>query len=163
MKHISLLFIYLAIAQCSFCQSKYKNGVFLELGGSGSLYSINYERQLPHGLIARLGFAYLPQKAVAFPLTFGKVFGKKNHHLEINGGLLLANYAERQIDNTEIRFNTIFGTGFMGYRFQKPDKRMFYRAGFAFLWRSIYREDQRNDQPQSGFIPWAGISIGYRF
>jgi hypothetical protein len=163
MKHYLLFFIFLAIPQCSFCQSKYKNGVFLELGGSGALYSLNYERQFQRGLVARFGFAYLPQQAIAFPLTFGKIFGKRNHHLEINGGLLAANYAQIQSDNTVIRFNTILGTGFMGYRYQKPDKRMFYRAGFAFLWRSIYQEDQRSDQPNNKFIPWAGISIGYRF
>jgi hypothetical protein len=163
MKHISLLFISLAIAQYSLCQSNYKNGVFLELAGSGGLYSVNYERQLPHGLVARLGFAYL-KTAIAFPLTFGKVFGKKSHHLEINGGLLPANYAERQIDNTEIRINTILGSGFIGYRYQKPDKRMFYRAGFAFLWNYLYRDDQsKNNFVIDRFSPRPGISIGYRF
>lgn len=161
MKHFSLLFIFLAIAHYSYCQSNYKNGVFLELGGSGALYSVNYERQFSHGLVGRLGFSYLPPQTIAFPLTFGKVFGKKNHHLEINAGIVVANSAQTQSDDSVIRITSILGTGFLGYRYQKPDKKIFYRAGFTYFYRFIYTDDIH--EPRTKFMPWAALSIGYRF
>jgi hypothetical protein len=88
----TVIAISLSLLQHSgFSQSTFKNGIFLELGGSGALYSINYERQLPHGLVARLGFTYLPNHEIGFPITIGKVFWKRSHHLEIDAGVLVGN------------------------------------------------------------------------
>lgn len=162
MRHFFVLFIFLAIATISFCQSNYKNGVFLELGGSGALYSVNYERQFSHGLVARLGFSYLPSQTIAFPLTFGKVFGKQNHHLEIDAGVVIANFNETY-NNTVTNRTNILGTGFIGYRYQKPDKKIFYRAGLTYFYRFLYRDDKYDDEPRTKFLPWAALSIGYRF
>jgi hypothetical protein len=156
------ILIFLSIINYSFCQSNFKNVFFLELGGSGALYSINYERQFSHGLVGRFGFAYLPQQIIALPLTFGKVFGKTNHHFEINGGVTVANFPQTYSSNIVIRQTNVLGTGFFGYRYQKPDKRFFYRAGLTFFWRFIYQEDTR-DEPPHKFLPWAAISVGYRF
>jgi hypothetical protein len=158
----TVITISLSLLQHSgFSQSTFKNGIFLELGGSGALYSINYERQLPHGLVARLGFTYLPNQKIGFPITIGKVFWKRSHHLEIDAGVLVGN-SPTTYNNKTVRATTILGTGFLGYRYQKPSGRMFYRAGFTFLYSGLYREivswDDRNR-----FIPWAGVSIGYRF
>jgi hypothetical protein len=133
------------------------------LGGSGALYSVNYERQLPHGLVARIGFTYLPPQTIAFPLTFGKIFGKKSHHFEIDAGVVMANGSQTLSDNSIIRSSTILGTGFLGYRFQKADKRFFYRVGFSFLYRSLYTDYKFDDGPPTKFLPWAALSIGYRF
>ncbi|NOS90357.1 MAG: hypothetical protein HOP30_00395 [Cyclobacteriaceae bacterium] len=160
---IVFLLTFLMIRVSGFSQSNYKNGGFLELGGSGALYSLNYERQLPHGLLARVGFTYLPPRTIAFPLTFGKIFGKKSHHFEIDAGLLLANSSETLSNNSVKRVNVILGTGFVGYRYQKADKRMFYRAGFSCFYRFLYRESYFNDEPPTKFLPWAALSIGYRF
>jgi hypothetical protein len=108
------------------------------LGGSGILYSLNYERQATAAsIIARVGFTFLLPQTIAFPVTLGKVFGKKNHHLEINAGILIANSQQTQSNNSIIRITSIHGSGFIGYRYQKPDKRLFYRAGFSFLHRKL--------------------------
>ena len=36
-----------------------KNNFYIELGGNGGAYSINYERLLSESVLARVGFSYL--------------------------------------------------------------------------------------------------------
>jgi hypothetical protein len=161
-----VLVFLLTAGNFAFSQSNYKNGVFLELGGASKLYSINYERQLSKGFTGRIGLAYL-SNTVAVPVLFGKVFGSKNHHLEISLGATYTNYRTQHYNTLNVlyreeRNNGILLTGFAGYRYQKPEKRFLFRIGFTPLWRRFYSEDTYNDEP-TYFIPWGGMSVGYRF
>lgn len=163
-----LLFTTLFLASISsFCQSKYKNGVFLELAGNGGPYSINYERQLYNSIAGRIGFTYLGNDLL-FPISIGKIFGEGSHHFEINLGLTLYHYrVPVQYKNSTQQqlsfdwFNSLYITSFVGYRYQKSDKRFFYRCGFSPLWRFYNSDPESNTLYQ--FIPWGGISVGYRF
>lgn len=150
----------------AFSQSKYKNGVFLELGGNALLYSLNYERQFSGGFIGRIGIAYFTEDLV-LPMTIGKTFGVRQHHLEVHLGIDLANANTTYYDVNgmlirEVRYNYVLVTGFIGYRYQKPDKRFFFRIGFTPIWRNVYSDDPANDIPRN-VIPWGSLSVGYRF
>ncbi len=161
-----VLVVLLTASNLAFSQSKYKNGVFLELGGASALYSINYERQFYKGFTGRIGLAYI-SNTVTVPVLFGKVFGSKNHHLEISAGATYLNYRTQHYDYLNVLYreetnNGIMLTAFAGYRYQKPDKRFFFRIGFTPIWRRFYSEDKYDDEP-TNFIPWGGMSVGYRF
>jgi hypothetical protein len=129
----------------------YRNTFFAEILGSGYLYSINYEREFKNQFVGRIGFSTFESDFVV-PFTLGKFFGKKSHHFEISAGFDFVNYHS----SDEGRDNGIALTGFLGYRFQKPDNRFQFRAGFT----PIYVP---NDVLGIQFIPSGGISFGYRF
>lgn len=142
------------------CQSQYKNGLFFELGGSAIVYSVNYERQLPKGALLRIGAEYV-DNSIAIPVTFGKVFGKGSHHFEMNGGFFYANSHVTDPDGLTRRVNSLFATAFLGYRYQNPDKRFFFRAGPTFI--SFIADNDRYKDRRWYFMPWFGLSAGYRF
>jgi hypothetical protein len=151
----------------AFSQSKYKNGVFLELAGNGGPYSINYERKIYNSIVGRVGFTYIGDDLL-FPISIGKIFGGGSHHFEINLGLTLYHYrvpvqyknsAQPQLSFDW--FNSLYLTSFVGYRYQQPDKRFFYRCGFSPLWRFYNSDAESNTLYQ--VIPWGGMSVGYRF
>jgi hypothetical protein len=151
----SVLLFYAASSQ-----SNYKNGVFLELGGSAYYYSFNYERYLSCGLTGRVGLAFFPGKnsVVILPLTIGKIYGSSKHHLEIAGGPTFVNYQYINNDIPRERRTSIAITCFFGYRYQKPDRKFFARAGFTPFCNVF-----NSDRMISPIIPWLGIGSGFRF
>lgn len=173
-----LLVALLVIANnFTFSQSKYMNGVFLELAGVGGPYSINYERQFHTNLVGRVGFSYLGSDFL-IPVSLSKIFGEKRHHFEIGLGLTFNRYKitigsrtilitggnQQQVIQQKLDvywYNSLYLTSFIGYRFQKPDKKFFYRCGFTPLWRFYNTDPESNKLYQ--FIPWGGLSVGYRF
>jgi hypothetical protein len=166
LKHLAVVVIVLTNIS-TFSQSKYKNGVFLELAGNGGSYSINYERQLYNSIAGRVGFTYLGNDLL-FPISIGKAFGAGTHHFEINLGFTFYHYSVPVQYKNGIQqqlsfdwFNSLYLTSFVGYRYQKPDKRFFYRCGFSPLWRFYNSDPDSNTLYQ--FIPWGGMSAGYRF
>ena len=68
-----------------------RNNVYLELGGTGYYYSINYEllivKSSSTALFGRIGFEYLPirdaDRMIHFPLAANLLLGKKRSKLEI--------------------------------------------------------------------------------
>lgn len=169
--------VVLTASNFTFSQSKYKNGVFLELAGIGGSCSINYERQLHNNIAIRTGFSYSGGYFL-IPASVNKVFGAGKHHFEIGLGLtfyhsesttgsfsiLYTRGNQPQVINQQLVFNSdnsLFLTSFFGYRYQRPDKRFFYRCGFSPLWR-FYNSSPESKAPYQ-FIPWGGMSVGYRF
>src|SRR5262249_13962329 len=81
------------------------NSIYLELGGSGPLYSLNYERFLGDEISARIGVMFMSVSASASaggqtttanvtwfdaPLTMSYLgIGTPNHKLELGGGAVL--------------------------------------------------------------------------
>lgn len=162
-----VIVVLLTASNSAFSQSKYKNGAFLEIGGAGGPYSINYERQFYNSFSTRVGFSYLGVD-MFIPVSVGKTLGDGKHHFEINFGLTFYRYrvpvqykngAQQQLSFDW--FNSLYLTSFVGYRHQKPDKRFFYRCGFSPLWR-FYNTDPESKTLYQ-FIPWGGMSVGYRF
>lgn len=140
--------------------------MFFELGGNGLSYSFNYERELDRQLIGRIGFSYLSDDFF-IPLTFGKFFGEGKNHFEISSGITYSNqfighsYYHRPSTNASaVRTTYLFLTGFIGYRFQKPEGSFLFRAGITPIYE-IY--DSRDKISGGWFFPLVGISFGHRF
>ena len=134
-----------------------RNAVHIELGGSGLLYSFNYERSLPKNFLVKLGFAALYGEHLLSPLAVGKYFGDGTHHLELSLGVTNA-FFDVDKGKEDIEY-LLLGNLFIGYRMQRIHGRSVFRIGFSPLY-TIYSEYEDN---KNIFIPSAAISYGYRF
>jgi len=151
----TLLVVPSAIAQ------EARNAVHFELGGNAVAPSINYERRLNERWYGRIGGSLIEGESSSgdsartfiVPLTVSTVNRPaSNHHLELGGGVTIAAGDRQDLFDSagdEGGFSTLFVTGIVGYRYQKP------AGGFQF--RAVFT-------PVIGagdFLPWAGVSFGY--
>jgi hypothetical protein len=134
-----------------------KNTFFVELLGNGLLYSLNYERFFTPRLGIRIGGMYVEGndegESVAlgmFPVMGTYLFTEGNHHFETGLGAGFGTAAV-DLDVGEDWGSAVFGTATLGYRYQKPEGGVLFRAGFT----PIFGE--------GGFLPWFGLSVGYAF
>ena len=150
------------------------NAIFLELGGNGVLYTVNYDRLLAQDYGFRVGIGYLGVSSgsnngdgtsasaslLIIPATFnyflashtdGKVGSSK---FELGAGIVLvdlsANVSGGGIGNAFSK-SGLGGTATIGYRYQPSDGGVLFRVGFTPIFGS------------GGFLPWAGISVGFTF
>jgi len=159
-----ILNFLLLILGCSFtlkAQEVKPNSVYVEAGGNGGWYSLNYERSFSKGLVARIGFAGY-EGLFAIPVSFGKVFGENNNHLELTAGLTYVNYEIDEDDGAYSRMDMVVAIPFLGYRFQKPSGKFIFRAGLT-PHIVLYNEDFVTEGRYGTFRFSAGISFGYRF
>lgn len=144
--------------------------IFLELGGSGGLGSINYEKPLwipsdygpklrdncgspPHSgyfLSWRFGFSLTPVDknngvALVFPVMMNWIYGCGNHKLEVGAGL-----ASTITTKGSFYFKSPL---VLGYRFEPKDKHLFMRIGYTPIVGWWFDRQWQH---------WAGISIGYK-
>ena len=133
------------------CTKTQSQSIYLELLGKGVVNSINYEHHLSKrisGFNAQLGIGFAPSSLVTIPASINYVFGKRNHHLELGAGLTYINgYLwvddDRLGPEVGVHLNLL-------YRYQKPEGRYFYKAGFTpFVAR--------------GIGTWFGVGVGYSF
>ncbi len=176
---LSIFFFVLAFSFSSLAQISLqdknrninRNNIYLELGGSGYYYSVNYERLLVKSrytaLFARLGLEYIPIKdadrIIHIPLGANLLLGQKRSKLEIGFGALF------RLDFSQ---NNIGGEG---YYLTNPPTRIFMAPVLGYRWNS--KPNEYGEQfmiratftPLLGmnvfsntpfFVPWAGISIG---
>lgn len=159
--------ILLLILRCANVAAQDRN-VFLELGGSGGLGSVNFEKKLwdpnghrsapnemnsttvPYLLTWRLGISATPVDrnngwVVVFPTMVNFIYGRNAHKLEIGAGVALS-------VSTKGAFY-IKSPLLVGYRFEPNGKRWFMRASYTPIvgWLVDYQWQH-----------WAGISIGYK-
>ncbi len=138
------------------------NNWFVELGGSGYLYSLNYEKILYRsektGWTGRVGLGYNPggggyilnqleldANTFMIPFTMSALFGSKERKekIEIGGGFTLL---AKGIDDREVAY-----TGVFGFRVIETNKVVF-RATYTPI------------IDQSGnFVNWFGVSLGRNF
>ena len=142
-----------------------RNAVYLEGGGNALLYSMNYERMVIGGLSARVGVSLIPAwfpwvgegddgaALVMVPVQAGYVSGTGNHHLEIGAGATFGN-ASVDIGDLEGKESWVFGTGTVGYRFQRPEGGVVFRATVTPLFIEVL---------DVGVIPMIGLSLGRSF
>jgi hypothetical protein len=138
----------------SFAQEQpFRYAVYAELFGNGVLYTVNLERSLSKMITGRAGIGVAP-KSVGIPVMAGRIFGKGKHHLEFMMGVsYLYSGPREEIVVTE---NNLFGTSFIGYRFQDPQKRFLLKLGYTPLIRL--------SEPEAGlYYHWGGIGVGWRF
>lgn len=129
--------------------------IFLELGGSGGLGSINFEKQFHKkkntNFTWRAGLSLAPidknnGTGLVFPLMVNTLIGGKAHKLELGIGQGIT-------FTTKGNFFALT-TANVGYRYQAEQKRWFYRVTYTPL--ISYLIDFQIQH-------WAGVSIGYTF
>jgi len=155
---ITALCLFLNIYQ-GLSQTQVKHGIFVEAGGNAYWYSLNYERQGSKGFIARVGVGYI-NRILVVPITVGKVFGHKNHHLELSGGLDLVHNSLTDV-LSPVKRQLVALTTFIGYRYQKPTGNFFARGGFTPIW-TFYSSSKYDGTPGRVF-PWLGASVGFTY
>lgn len=148
------------------------NALYLEGLGNAGLYSVNYDRRVGDVLALRAGVGawtaddlFLGDEAessvLAVPVTVSWLPGASGRGPELGGGVLLGRRDREGAfgeDDTSSSFVSL--TGIAGYRWQPLDGGMVVRIGFTPFY-GLGDEDEA--YPDKGFIPSAGISIGYAF
>jgi len=147
-----------------------KNVVFLELGGNGLVYSVNYERFVSDNASLRIGAGYIgvgasagPGSASAsmltIPLLGNYYLGSANHKLQLGLGLTLIRLAgtiefspiERRAVEASGSVVIPAPTGVVGYRYIPESGGLALFAGFTpFLAPGTDRT----------VVPWPGLSVG---
>lgn len=149
MKQLFLILMALLLWQLAHAQ----RGVFLELGGSGGLGSVNYERTLHEweklALTGRGGLSFTPidrnnGTVIGIPLMVNLVLGEGNWQGEVGIGQGLSITTRGQ--------PFVMGLAQAGVRYQGAGKRIYYHMNYTPL--ISYLIDFQVQQ-------WAGISIGY--
>lgn len=144
-----------------------KNAYYVEAGGNALLYSVNYERMVVGPLSARVGISLVPAwipfvgddgedggaLLVMVPVQAGYVFGTGNHHFEVGAGATFGNAAV-DIGGLEGKENWVFGTGTIGYRFQRREAGSLFRLTVTPLFIEVL---------DVGMIPMIGLSYGRSF
>ena len=174
-----ILIIFLAQVQFSAAQNLVVDGtegtnkhiIYLELGGSGYYYTINYERLLfgknKFAGFARAGFEYIPiqgaDRLIHFPIGANFTYGKRKHRAEAGFAALFRMDFDPGVGFGDGFYLTdpptrIFLAPSVGYRFHaRPNEwgnTFFLRVTFT----PIIGLDVFDDRPY--FLPHAGISIG---
>jgi hypothetical protein len=155
-----LVAMILIATPCAVAQSA-RHGAYFEIGGSAAIPSLNYERNVRGPWWGRVGLSVVTAESstdsdttFVAPLTVSHVNRPDgNHHLELGGGLTVSFGDEQDWydfeDDEEDDFASVFATGIVGYRYQKPDGGFQFRAVVTpFL-------------GEPGLFPWAGVSFGY--
>ncbi len=151
-----------------FIKNPTKNAAFVEIGGNGGLYSLNFERiylyQEKFKMSGRIGFAINPHGVYveqSYVLEQNFILLKNPHHIEFGLGLTIQNqYNENcKIAGDYLWEKITYSTLRCGYRYQKQDDGFFLKAALT---------------PASGQISncgfdinyfqlWAGVGVGLSF
>lgn len=130
------------IYEYSEIKNENKRNIFLELGGSGGFFSINYEKMLKEVVGLRVGVG-LAAYALSFPITINILTNpKSNHHIEIGGGIIILSVGER---------SGITSTLNIGYRYQPKKAGLLLKLSYS----PIFFEDEN--------LNWFGLGIGYTY
>jgi hypothetical protein len=155
------LWLLLSVAHAQ--QDKYRepqgtNNWFIEFGGSGLFYSLNYEKLLykyeKYGMVGRIGAAYNPSAQILlnkitlgdntfiFPFTTSFVYGGGKERLEAGMGFSLLSQG---ISQRELIYTAV-----LGLRVVETNKVYFRISYSPFL---------RNGE----YTHWYGVSLGRNF
>jgi len=129
--------------------------IYVELGGPGVIYSINYDGRLSKkdkGIGVRIGFGAASAEGssyFALPVGLNYLAGGGGNYFEFGAGATFVSGNDVSIGDSE---HGTFGWLSLGYRRQAYRKKgITWRLAFTPIFGSGY------------FIPYAGGSIGYRF
>lgn len=128
-----------------------RDAVYLEAGGNGLLYTINYDHRFTDVVSVRAGMMVLG--VVAAPVTVNALLGGGSHRLELGAGALLLSAPGHLADQTDgaADLRAVTATATVGYRFQPERGGMVVRAGFTPI------------LVHGAGLPWFGVSVGYAF
>ena len=159
-KLIQILFLLLSSAivfgQSSKSRPNNSDAIYVELGGNGLFYSINYEKTKRHfGLRFGYGVAglYLGSSRDIFiiPCELIYVSGKHKSKLETGIGFTFVNRNDKPL-------NEYYGAVRIGYRFQGTNDFLF-KIGFI----TLYFFPEQNNSVDKNVWPYGGISFGKIF
>lgn len=156
---ISSVIIILSISCWSMLLSAQTSSksVFLELGGSGFLYSVNYDMRLTQndtGLGFRAGIGGIPDinngdYYIAAPFQINYLFGKNGSYLELGVG---ATFLKVEGIDDDLEGKDLIGSMSIMFRRQPPTGGFTWRIGYTPLFAN------------SGGLPyWIGGSVGIAF
>jgi hypothetical protein len=166
MKGIMTILLAMSLAAFTNAQGVEKEGrttanasqVYLEVGGPGILYSVNYDGRFGKfengfGFRAGIGGASVDGDGYfAIPVQVNYLAGAKGQYLEVGGGFTYVSSSFTDFFNdTRNNESVVAGTLCLGFR-----KQPFGKKGLT--WRVAFTPFIKN-----GFIPSGGASIGYRF
>jgi len=151
------------------------NSIFVEAGGPGLLYSVNYERIVENDFALRIGASYTSLSASAggasasatfmtFPVIASYLgLRSGNHALELGvGGTAV--YANGAASGTGMAVSgsgmAALGTAIIGYRRQPMDGGFQFRIGLeALAGKGLALS---NPDPNAfGVLPWLYMSLGF--
>lgn len=131
--------------------------IYFEAGGSGVVYSINYDgrfKKIENGLGIRIGIGGAGgagSSYVAVPVQLNYLLGEKGKYLELGGGITYLN-----VKGDDYLFNnasTALANFVIGFRSQPFGKK-------GITWRVAFTPFIGGG---NGFMPYLGASIGFRF
>lgn len=151
-----------------------QNDLYIELGGTSLLYSLNYERFLSPDFAVRVGFSYISVSATAsngmttdsataswatVPLM-AEYLGIRSgsNSLEVGAGLnmmYMSGHASTFDATSSFTGVTAVPAANIGYRYSDPKGGFVFRAGYTPLF-VVTGQDKT-------MISWFGTSFGYRF
>jgi hypothetical protein len=146
-----------------------RNSVYVEIIGSGLVWSINYDNLVSNHVALRAGVGYLglgtsssgtnyqsvTASILTIPLTASYLFSSdgpplSSHKFELGAGLTLVSISGSFSSFSTSGFGLI-GTAILGYRYQPADGGVLFRADVTPWFGS------------GAFLIAGGLSIGYTF
>ena len=146
---------------------KANNAMYVELGGNGLWYSMNYERLVQPSVAFRLGLSYMSVSAASggasasvsstgVPITVSYLLGGGGSKLEIGAGVLLEKFSGQASSGFGEKASGTgvypVGTAVFGYRYMPVSGGFNFKLAFT----PVYH-------PDLGFFPWGGLSFGFGF
>jgi len=146
------------------------NALYVELGGNGAWYSLNYERYLRDDASVRVGAMYMSVEAsageasanaswLAVPIMFNYLgLHAGSHALELGAGVDVMHFSAgaSSFDATASAEGVVpVPTATIGYRYASRDGGFLFKAGYTPLFFVTTDEKQ--------VFHWGGMSFGYRF
>ncbi len=127
-----------------------KNVMFVEAGGNGLGFSLNYEGFYSRKVGVRLGVGSLLLYGLSFPVMLNYYVGEDNNKLELGAGIVRFNGGADSIFGDEA--TTLLGVT-IGLRHQKQFRGVVVRVSFTPLY----------NPEKDRLIPFGGLSVGFTF
>lgn len=135
-----------------------QNQLYLELGGNGLIYSVNYERLLSENLTVKGGIGVTPGLIFvegtffAIPVTMSYIVGSDRSKFETGPGITLFTGTNAKIFGLPTGdISILFISGILGYR---------YVSSSGFVWRIFFCPIYSN-KTDPKFNPYGGMSFGF--
>ncbi len=155
----SLLLLAPALARAQ--ERTARNGLYVELGGSAAIWSVNYERFVSDDVSLRIGAGYTSVtdslgtsvSLTTFPLTASFLGVRSGSHaLELGAGVV---FASASISSNSAGLKAFgsgtIGTAIVGYRLAPPAGGFNLRIAYTPLFSG------------SGYFSWVGLAVGGLF
>jgi len=151
-KNILLFVAFFLCTHQGVTQDRY---ISFELGGSGGIASINFEKTLTvlgsNRYSMRYGLSFAPidknnGNAFIFPVMIHGKWGKNNHFADVGIG---QSFTITTRGSAFVRMPLS-----MGYRFEPENKRYYLRASYTPIISYLFNFQWEN---------WAGLTFGYAF